>query len=40
MSERTWNLVPKDVLSPECAAVDDAQTNLQGLAAQVLLGGK
>jgi uncharacterized Zn-binding protein involved in type VI secretion len=34
------NLVPKDVLSPECAAVDDAQTSLQGLAAQVLQGGK
>lgn len=31
------NLVPKDVLSPECAAVDEAQTSLQGLAAEVLL---
>lgn len=34
------NLVPKDVLSPECAAVDDAQTRLQGLSAQFLLGAK
>ena len=34
------NLVPKDVLSPECAAVDDAQTSLQGLSAHVFQGGK
>jgi uncharacterized Zn-binding protein involved in type VI secretion len=34
------NLVPKQVLSPDCATVDTAQGTLQGLSAHVLQGGK
>ncbi|MEM9462926.1 MAG: PAAR-like domain-containing protein, partial [Myxococcota bacterium] len=33
------NLIPKEILSPECAEIDDAQTSLQSLAAQSLIQG-